>query len=193
MQFVELPRLSNRFDDSQTSVLTGLGLVGGWSYICHDDIFVMRPVEWVGPCVRGGLPVLPTTQSRNPYYKRGNAARIWLNRQGVSRPLNYNVHVPFLCRSEEYLRVAAWAEEDGLPAGYRASLYANLKGLPARKVPDPKVISNGVTPNARTACWSMSNGAWDHGIAGKMVRRQLPEPAPWELMSRSQGEVGAST
>lgn len=182
MQFVELPRLSTRFDDSQTSVLTGLAAVGGWSYICHDDIFVMRPVDWIGPCIRGGLPSLAASKhmGRNPYYKRGDAARRWLIERGVTQPLNYNVHVPFLCQTDEYLRIASMAADTGLMAGYRASLYGNLLRLPPRKVPDPKITSNGVKPNARMACWSMSDGAWSNGIAGKMVRRELTEPAPWE-------------
>ena len=180
MQFVELPRLSSRFDDSQTSVLHGLSLAGKWAYIAHDDMFVMKPVDWIGPVVRGGLPVMSKRMARNQYYLRGDEARRWLISQGVSKPWNYNVHVPFLCQSDLYLAVAERAREAGLKAGYRASMYGNLLRLPALKVPDPKITSNGVKPNARTVCWSMSNPVWENGMAGKMVRQRLTQPAPWE-------------
>ena len=160
-------------------MLAALGEVGdGWAYICHDDIFVVKPVDWVGPCVRGPLPHMVSRMSRNPYYKRADAARNWLVGRGIAKPWNYNVHVPFLCHAPTYLEIAA--EAKGLPAGYRASLYGNLRRLPARRVPDPKVTSDGATPNARLACWSMSDGVWKQGLAGKLVRRGLPEPAPWE-------------
>jgi hypothetical protein len=168
-------RLANRYEDGQQNVLAGLASVDGWAYISHDDIIVLRPVGVLLPAHRGPLSLY---RRSGDYYRRAHAIDGWLRTQGIARPLNYNVHMPFLVDVARYLDAARQVEH--LPAGFRQSVYGNLVGLKTRKVIDPKVVASGAKPHPSWPVISMSDRSFGRGYIGKVVRQTFPHPGRYE-------------
>jgi hypothetical protein len=170
-----LPRQSNRWEDSQTSVLAALNELEGWAYITHDDTIVVRPCDWIAPSNRGPLALY---KNRGSYYDRARKVGAWLKGQGHRNPLNFNVHSPFLVDAGKYVEAARMVER--LPAGFRASVYGNVYGLKTRKVIDPKVSNPGLTPPAGWPIWSLSDRSFERGLVGREVKQVLSDPGPYD-------------
>lgn len=169
---IQLPKMSSRFDDAETNVRAALGAVDGWAYICHDDMIVTRPVGVILPANRG---FLDNYRGHGAYYQRAKAVDVWLRGQGVTRPVNHNIHIPFLVRVDRYLELVS----PRLPTGFGLSVYGNLAGLRTRWVYDPKVTTPGAKPHPSWPVWSLSDRTLKAGLIGRMLRDLFPTPGPY--------------
>lgn len=168
---LELPRLPNRYQDSQTSILAGLEVAGRWAYLSNDDFFIMRPVDYVGPSHRG--PLIRFTRGGGDYYRGGQAASAWLGRRGIREPMSYETHVPLLVRSD------LARECDAVP-GWLRTLYGNLWLPRTPMIYDPKVAGNGSNLGAGWVFVSTSDKAFSSGLVGRSIRKAFPDPGPYE-------------
>jgi hypothetical protein len=167
-------RHKNRYEDSERNVLCGLSIIGGWAYLIHDDCFVMRPVDYIAPAHRGSLEAF---RGGTDYYKRARATSAWLAGRGLPQR-NWNVHQPFLVSAAFYREVSEGVEH--LPAGFRNSVYGNVRGLRGRLVVDPKVTGTGVRPDESWPVWSCSDRVFSQGWMGREVRMAFPTPGVYE-------------
>jgi hypothetical protein len=172
---IQLGRRSSRFDDAEANIRAGLAQVSGWAYICHDDMVVVRPVDWIAPANRG---LLSSYRGHGAYFQRARAVNEWLRRQGILTPVNFNIHLPFLV---DVARYAAQAEDTThLPCGFGLSVYGNLSRLRTRTVTDPKVTTPGSRPHPSWPVWSLSDRSFKNGLIGRMLRDGFPTPGPYE-------------
>lgn len=173
---IPLPRQVNRHEDSERNVRVALGEVRNrWAYVMHDDMVITRPVAWIGPAHRGRLEV---RDGGGDYVARAAAVGRRLIELGCLRPLNFNVHRPFLVDTSRYLKIAT--DHADLPAGFGLTLYGNLLALQAPFAIDPKLVAGGSRPHPSWVVWSFSDPSFIRGPGGQMTRELFPTPGQYE-------------
>lgn len=140
--------------------------------LMNDDFYILTPQDRIPVLYRESWDVTSAVKQAKTSVLR------FLERHGVTDPVSYELHVPFVYNRD--LLVETLAKAHGVHiAGYQRTLYGNLNRIGGVSVPDPKVKGN--QPFDGWPFVSTSDNTFKGGV-GQMIRQLFPEPSPFECV-----------
>jgi len=142
----------------------------------HDDIFVMNPIAKIPIHYKTTFrELLSDVKKPNDYYtKRAIKTYQKLRELGISEPLCYELHIPFVINKKKWLETAE-------TAGYqfnKTSIYGNLHEIGGTQLKDPKVFRTDWLPSGDFI--STHEATFDKFQAGRIIRSRFAERCRYE-------------
>jgi len=149
-----------------------------------DDVFILNEIPEIPTWHRGPLQKVISHYGdrRSRYLLNMQRTLELLVSLGIPRPLCYELHIPMMVNRQAYLDMLNLIpEDDTIESFSKRTLYGNIAGIGGKQVgimSDVKVT--GMSPRIpRGGFMSTSASGW-RGRAGKLIRRDFPDPSPWE-------------
>jgi hypothetical protein len=143
--------------------------------LMNDDFFIMHPMA--------RIPVLhrDTTGrgggSGGLYQQARDAVRSILAEEGITEPVSYELHVPFVYNRtllQETLRRA----EGWQIAGFQRTLYGNLNAIGGTFMDDCKISRKQDVDDLPFL--STNDNSFRGAQVGRIIRDRFPDPSPYE-------------
>lgn len=112
--------------------------------LMNDDFFVLRPVERILPCHRGFLADSIRSCRERYYLAAMRATQDFLWERGVSGPLDYSLHRPFVLDKRKALAVS---EAIGDRRLLFRTIYGNLEKIGGARTGDVKLRGKAWKPS----------------------------------------------
>jgi len=145
----------------------------------HDDIFIMNrrlniPVYHRG-FMRDILDEYKSKSKYNYYVRRMQNTYKKLVSMGISNPLCYELHVPFIITKKKWLDVSQYITHDL----NKLTMYANLNNLGGVKTKDVKVRNKDKLPSGGFI--STHDATFGSNSAGALIRDKFKEKCRYEI------------
>lgn len=146
--------------------------------LMHDDQFIMKPIKHLPVYHRGQLlEVLAAYKSRrrkNYYITRMHRTYNKLLQMGISKPLCYEMHIPFVINKQKWTAIAQLVK-----GSYnKLSMYGNINNIGGTKTIDVKVRRKEWVPQGKFA--STDDATFGTNNIGKLIKNTFKEAGPHE-------------
>jgi hypothetical protein len=146
----------------------------------NDDFYAMQKIGVVPVYHRGPLKAVLEKYAamRTPWAKGLRETAALLEKQGLTKALSYDVHLPLVVHKTPMREALRWAKDVRTDAVHLRTLYGAIADLGGVQHPDPKLIRRS-DPFPRGVWLSSSNDTFRSTVE-PVLRYLFPDKSPYE-------------
>ena len=170
VEFIPTVQRHSKFINAFQNLQAVLPQVSDEFVLMNDDFFILTPHE--------RIPVLYRDQWIETSVLRSTKKSVvgFLNRQGVTDPVSYELHIPMAFNRALLSETLEKAKGVHI-AGYQRTVYGNLNQIGGTPVPDCKVRGG---ENLVGWDFASTSERTFQGKVGQVIQKLFPDPSPYE-------------